>query len=433
MEKRSKQREIRINKTLPSAYYTPSKKEVQVKLAANYLDKRETEFAQDLSNLFSGGRILTTEEIKNLTIEKNSHLGEKTLKKIINKNLRQRASLDRFTTDLDVEHIPGDSPLQKTINLLKYIANTERCSNPSELFEQSVEYSKSIREKINRKIKAYESLGEDKKDFLFGENKDQVNILESKVDGSTIRWLEKISNKLKNISSFKESKNKKIVSDPTGTKTRLRLMESINEVKNATPELFALDEKLMAYRIATKQAFIKERVAEEKKKQLLCLLIDSSGSMNTYSRAGIALAVLLNRIKAVENSDSELLVYLYKDKIRKSYTIKTREDARELTEKISTLNFASGITCTDIALQQTIKNLDEKYNNKEYKEKPEIVVLTDGEDTIRTCKENMHGYKLHSITIGSRENRDLHNLAKNTNGTTLLIKDRNEIGIIPYS
>jgi len=163
------------------------------------------------------------------------------------------------------------------------------------------------------------------------------------------------------------------------------------------------------YKLATKQLMVKR--PDQSSKQSLVLLIDVSGSMNTYQKLEWVKAIILNRLDAVIKQKAELFIVFFErvafiDQSSKSHYsykkvrhIKTKKEAIEMCLLNWMPSFNGGGTNIQKAIEQVCECIDNgKIGHYSFGgTKPQIVVMNDGQDRIDpsfTPKYTTHGFIL---------------------------------------
>ncbi len=172
-------------------------------------------------------------------------------------------------------------------------------------------------------------------------------------------------------------------------------------------------------KLLSKDLIIEKPVRYEEQKQKIIILVDFSGSMGETIKQNWVLAILANRLKYVMKEECEVFFsyFLTVEDMSyfKWYHAYDENTALELFEKINT-NPNGG----DTEIGRVINKIDEVIKNEQNffnlniilkKEKPEILVINDGEDTVKTFVE----YKTNAITL-YEYNKELKQLCEKTGG-----------------
>jgi uncharacterized protein with von Willebrand factor type A (vWA) domain len=146
-------------------------------------------------------------------------------------------------------------------------------------------------------------------------------------------------------------------------------------------------------------------------------MIDASGSMAGHGQR-IAGGVLLNRLQAVARDEAELYYQTFEGRPNgDEVAVLNPESARERVRKLQLR--AGGGTDTDAAIREADKRVKEIQTQRAVA-RPQIIVITDGCDTITVKADQFPGTKIHAVMIGMT-NEELRKLAQQSGGISLTI------------
>ena len=179
------------------------------------------------------------------------------------------------------------------------------------------------------------------------------------------------------------------------------------------------------YKVSQKSVYVKERVSREDKKQLIYMLIDSSYSMiykQSEKRQYKAGGVLMNRLKSVLKEQCELYFRFFDSRVFEEHHVKTPTEARGAMNKFGQKAYNG--TSTDIvgAIRKSIERIEELTKSGKMDTKPELVVVTDGDDDCSILNANelrAVNIKLHVFIVGSKGNEHLKTIARNSGGVAV--------------
>jgi len=187
----------------------------------------------------------------------------------------------------------------------------------------------------------------------------------------------------------------------------IKTIDNPNEILKTIPTQYALDEEVFLQKLVKKELLIRDYQARRLKRQALYLLIDVSGSMdgmkNIYA-CGVALAFVR---QAVEEGSTYYLRF-FDDRPHNLISVKTKEEAEKMTDILIRQPFSGGGTSIQSAITRAVEDITtapEKF------EKAEIMVISDGEDTVSLDKRDLKNVKVHS-TIIDGENHGLRGLSE---------------------
>ena len=447
-----------INRTNPPVnYIQPSEPEITQKAEELKLDNFSVPLVRDISNIIAGGtyndyaRILmeSVNQVK-VRADKDGDYMDKdgnylydnaenyirdfnTAKSAAaSKTANYHQNVNKFIQELDFEGIPGATPLTKAVNMVNILSKSDNESDNSEedgkempIFKRS--NGENLAKDVNKIFEDIKNLDNSEKMLMekedqqeHSENEDNdfsaMELAADMISGKNI-WL-KISRKLENLVNLRTFAYRKTVADIQGKSVRSRSIENPNEINRLTSAEWSNPESLRLFRIASRQAQIRERVSIIEKKQLLYLLIDSSGSMSG-NRIHVAGGVLMNRLKAVVKGEAEVFVRFFDGKVYEEHHAATAEEAQDLMKIFEKNNFSGGNTRIAKALKKVRDVIEEKMKENSVYVRPEIVIVTDGEDDVSSL--NARDFKptvVHGIII-VQENDQLVKFARETGGVTV--------------
>lgn len=458
---------MKFKRTSPSKDYLPPH-DLEIKSMAQRvgLKSYSPDLVRDIANIASGGDILTSSEYRDEVFDAVSDWmrndesrdgyweypvygsytrGTDNFHEAVEKTqeyvLKQQEQICEFLRGVDVPSLPGYSPLEKAIGLLK----TLYTKDDGERYAQSIENSDVLGEplpiftdnrgdkqadKLNKFNEFVQTLDPAERELLELEEDDNkqggsghgdedsladIKLAEDMAKGRH-HWM-KVSRNLNSLTKFRISKDGKPTPDVMGDDSRRRRISSIDEIHKTVAIEFALPRMYKLYRLATQQTQVRERVSREDKKQLIYMIIDCSVSMkgeNAHKSGG----VLLNRLKAVVKEEAELYFRFFDTSLFPEYSAVDTKSAKQCVKTFRDKAFSGGGTNIVRCLRQTIERVVELLDNKTLLEKPEIVIVTDGEDN---CKDlsaeefKAHKLRFHTFMVG-KTNKHLAQVARDTGG-----------------
>jgi len=440
----------------PVNYIEPSTPEVTDKAKELELDNFSVPLVRDISNIIAGGtyndysRILrqSASEVKvrpdgdgdymdsegNYLMDSDDRYIRKEEQARVaaaSKKANYHQNVNKFIQELDFDGIPGTTPLTKAVNMVNILSKSDSESDNSEddgknmpIFQRS--NGEKLAKDINQIFEDIKNLDTSEKTLMekddqqHSENEDNdfstMELASDMVKGKNI-WL-KISRKLETLVNLRTFAYRKTVPDLQGKSVISRPIENPNEINRLTSAEWSNPESLRLFRIASRQAQIRERVSIVEKKQLLYLLIDSSRSMRG-KRIHVAGGVLMNRLKAVVKGEAEVFLRFFDGTVYDEYHASTPEEAQELIKRFERNNFSGGNTRIAKALKKVRDTIEEKMKENSVYVRPEIVIVTDGEDDVASL--NAKEFKptvVHSVIVEC-ENDDLTKFARATGGVTI--------------
>lgn len=397
----------------PVNYIPPTYFEIEdlIKEKELKLDRGGKDFVIDLASKYAGGEFDTPENISESMNDEAMGLAGKfndtgfnaknerltNIKRQLN---RKYASLIDALKTIDLSDIRGETPIDRAINF-SYLFN--KLGGNKEALDRakgflSLKNKKELKELLDLDIDNLGSLPDD----FFDNRLDIVCTISAKFD---------IIIPVKGISSLKK--------DVEGDILKHRPIKNINELKKIKKRNLALlvhEKDLFWNKLINKEFTVKERFSKVTKKQLIFILIDSSGSMDG-ERFSKALGVLVNRIQAVKRKEAELYFAFFDGYMHGVHTVVTDDDCKSAMKFVKHTP-SGGSTNTGAAVKSAIDFIDNKMKRDDLL-KPELLVITDDDGSISDITlQNLNNTKIHGITVAS-SNSYLKQLAINNKGIYL--------------
>ena len=433
----------------PRGYISPNREEVRAKAQEAGLKAWSPEFVADLANLAAGGEVKRVSDRKAEIREPSRQMIHKSGRPsrpwtvrfddyetyqealgVAEDFVRSReSSIKEFLSGLDMASQIGNTPLEKACNLLKVLS--EAGGEPREgdgaglpVFSNAEKASK-MANAVNEAIDTAENMDEIEKDLLDSSDESADDSDLKRVSRACMmanhakRVMIDLARNLDKISKLRVSRSIKVTPDPEGDDVRRRPIRGFHEVGKISASEWAMPAALRNYKILTGQILVREKVSRQDKKQLIYLLIDCSGSMDCEDRIAQAAGVLLNRLKAVGRGSCELWLSYFDDHLRSTIHIVNKEEAKSLLSDSSDAgNYSGGGTSIGYCVNKAQERIDEILADRSDLDRPEILVVTDGDDEVDPDRFPSHT-KVHAFVVGGRTNSGLKGLVKNTGGVYL--------------
>lgn len=442
----------------PAIYIPPNKEEMREAADKIGLKSFSRDLVADICNLAAGGVVIPPSSYRG-EIEKkidaqlpaSDKNGEWKLKKLRDKEREYTKSRSTAIADgvevamsyhqnvcdflqtIDLDKYPGNSPLEQAMNLLKLLSKKEGGSGggggeePLPIFTEN-DNSEKVGEDLNHLMDEVDSLSQDEKDLLDpdqdagsgkSDNADdglqKMSLAEDMLNGKEIMLT--ISRTLDKLTRMQVRKCKKQEADPAGDEIRKRPIRHLGELNKIEKSYWGIRQQSKSYfdyLAVTGNIPVRERVTTIERKQLLYVIIDCSGSMGSGQRIFKAGGILMNRLKAVIAGEAELYVRLFDSKLKEEHHASSPSEAKELIRHFTEKNYSGGSTDISACAREAQKRIEEIVSaGSTYR--PELVVITDGEDTINLTTKDFAGTKMHAFVVEC-ENHALAELAKATGG-----------------
>jgi len=436
----------------PATYISPSAEEMREVADRVNLKSFSRDLVADLCNLAAGGSVVPPSAYRNFVerqveerIPTPDSSGEWRLSSGVRTKSRQEILADKVKTTMkyhqnvcdflqtvELGKFPGSSPLEQALNLLKLLAKQSNGSGSGEgeplpIFIDN-DNSEQVGEKLNNLMDEIDSLSDDEKELLqpdqdadseknYGDDDlKKMELAEDFLNGKEVML--SISRNLDKLTKMQVRKSKKQEADPAGDDIRNRPIAHMGEMSRLVKTEWALSSTYRNYRMLTHASMIRERVNTIERKQLLYIIIDCSGSMGgqrIYKAGGI----LMNRLKAVITAEAELYVRLFDTSLKEEYYASTASEAKELIKHFTEKNYSGGSTDISACAREAQKRIEGIIaEGSNYK--PELVIITDGDDNIDLKSNDFKGTKIHAFVVDCSNNR-LCELAKATGGVGVKI------------
>lgn len=477
--------------TVSRGYLPPPVNVIQAAVTSAEIKVKAESFIVDVCNLNASGRFMTSEElhaeIQNELQQKYpitiANRRDKPFTRSDNNNVYRsfNKAKDSFINDhLELAHrtrhmletipdaeVPGDSPLQRAINLIKLleaqipekhkknssvtedmnnlldIHNVAKAKNSlnqakelSEQEKQLVQEISNIKNNNSKQDADTQGQAENNTAGINGGMSEGTNTnptgvksknlidLAISISDSQMAEIIRVSRKLKAISQLNTSKVTEFVPDPAGQDVRNKQMENFNDINKLKSSQFAQmtsNKALFNYRVVTNQYVVRERGHYKEKKQLLYVLIDCSGSMTDdgLARINTAAGVLVNRLMAVAKGDAKLYWRFFDTQLHDEIFVDDKSKAYDsIGQVLKGENYKGGGTNFDIAITQTVSHIESIFTTMDVV-KPEIFMVTDGDCACHVNHKDLKGIKLHTAFVAHSDGHQLKKLSKQSGGVVL--------------
>lgn len=446
-------------RTSPAAtYLTPTAEEMRAVAKAVGLGKYSRDLAADLAHIASGGSInppsawhaeilAEAERTPPTGTDKDgsywnhpngkghSRSAAAAAPHFVAKAMKYHQNVCDFLHTVEMDGVPGASPLEQAMNLLRLLSKKQGGSGGGEggeqlpIFTDEKVAGEKPAQELNKLLDTVESLSEDEKQLLDpdqdagtgdadGNGDDglqKMTLAEQMLAGKD--EMLRISRNLDSLSRMQVRKQRKVEADPSGDDVRKRPIAHMGELAKVGSSDWALRQaapSYFLYKAATEQLLVRERVVTVERKQLLYIIIDCSGSMGSGNRIYKAGGVLMNRLKAVIEGEAELYVRLFDTSLKQEYHAGTPAEAKELIRNFTEKNYSGGSTDISGCARAAQKRIEEIVSaGATYR--PELVVITDGDDTISLTAKQFVGTKVHAFVVET-SNDALVKVAQATGG-----------------
>ena len=331
-------------------------------------------------------------------------------------------NIQDFLTTVNMNEVPGNSPLARAINLLKMVQSSQQQSpqnkgkgeGEGEGNEDGSQGSGDPNGEADSDVEGIEPGTGGSLNGAMQLSNDQFDVHEILSD-KQLQTILKVSQKLNTFRKLRTGKGVKFIVDPNGAEIRTRDMNSVMEVNKISQNNWGLYQKarpIFMQKLTNLEFQVRERVEREERKQLLYLLVDGSGSMSGI-KWDVACGIVLNRLQAVMREEAHCYLAFYCEKKYKTYKAFTPDEAKNLFDDFRAKGLPNGGTNTGAAIRAACKEIHELEGKMH---KPEILVITDEDGSSGNLKPNdYHGITIHGMALYA-PNEGLRYLAQQTGG-----------------
>lgn len=438
----------------PLTYLPPSREEMREAAKQAEVQKFSADLVEDFCNLAAGGEILPPSEWREaVSRQSENKVGLKptpgsngkgsywqkadggwtknrheAVQSQMERGMKYQQAVCDFLQTVELDKFPGSSPLEQAMNLLKLLA-TQKGGEPGgdgetlPIFQEG--NPEEAGERLNDIMDDVESLTDEEQELLdpgedasSGESKrkddglSKMRLAEDMAKGKDL-WL-KVSRQLDKLARMKVARSVRVLPDPEGDEVRVRPIAHLGEINRLQKSEWALPSVYRAFRLVTRTAMVRERVRREEKQQLLYMIVDCSGSMGNDQRIAKAGGVLMNRLKAVIAGEAQMYVRFFDSQLYEEHFASSPAEAKELIRRFEEKNFSGGSTNISGCVKEAQARIEEIVSEGKVT-RPELVVVTDGEDDVTLTTEDLRGTKLHAFVVEG-SNSALTGLAVKTGG-----------------
>lgn len=443
-----------IRTQAPPSYISPHDGDITSVAKKIGLSVYSTDLVRDLANIAAGGSLLppaawseSVAMIATNTLPQPNHNGHWEIRDKDGyymttgdkpEAIRYRSQqLERyhhnvcdFLRDIDFTGVPGATPIEKSLVLLKMLSSRssdhympEGMPAESDTLPIFFEKGQQQADEMNQVFEDINSL-DDIENIIFEQDQQsntghsddtlkRMTLAEDMLEGR--HWWLKVSRQLDALSRMRVSRSKNFIADVEGTETRTRQIAHLNELSKLRPTEWTYPKTQQRLRIATRSAMMRERGKFEEKQQLLYILIDCSGSMQGI-RIHKAGGVLMNRLRCVVSGDAAVYCRFFDTDLYPEHFAGNKEQAVSLIERFRNENFSGGGTRIAYCARQANQRIEELLNKHELLTRPELVIVTDGDDRCRELSPmEFHPTRVHAFIVGNT-NKELVDFARATGG-----------------
>lgn len=382
-------------------YYTPSSYYVRSILKRMGLSSNNSDIVREMSRFFYNRMIMDPD-----------YIAEKYLTPNEDMDLEDIEHKKEFYQSLwDIDFVPGNNPLEKSLYVLQQYLNQE----PG---DKEMKPSKMNMPKFRTEIPDKDTYFDKKLNTLMKtrkmNNSKHAEILRK------ICLVDKFGSKF----DVKKTVVEKRVSNSDIHKLK-RLVE-YGELPNAP--LYQRAFPNFVTKMLSKDLHVNTPIKREESKQKIIMLVDFSGSMCEEYKQDWVLGILADRLRYCIKGECEIFFSFFltkRDLVKGEFQfthIKDEAGAMDFFKRLDTQPSGGDTEIGDVveAIREEIMENKKLFNLKVdlSQEKPEILIINDGQDTVKTDKLT---WKTNAITIG-RKNSELELLCNQTEGKYIVLE-----------
>lgn len=314
---------------------------------------------------------------------------------------------ESFYNDLWDKYVPGFSPMEKAMSI--YRGMQKLSGNNAKEF--SAEDMGDLQGLIDFDDEIY-------KDADYNELLD-TNHFSKKYRFEILDLLSLVKNLGSEFKVQKEVEEKLVANSSIIAK---KIMRDYSQMHNI--ELYQRLMPTFNLKLLTKDLIVNVPVERTEHKQKIIILLDYSGSMNTPEKQKWVVAVLIDRLRYAMREEAEVFFsyFLHDVSYMHFHHIYNKQTALDFWAKFSTAP-NGGDTRAGVMVEKIGKEIENKkfFNLKDVdlsEEKPEILILSDGQDSVKTKEFT---YKTNALSIIDGPNQELQSLCLDNGGKYVYI------------
>lgn len=385
-------------------YWTPMTYVVESTLHRKGLDLQNTHVAKELARFFYHKMVMSYDIVEDKY---------KDPAKLSPEELERANAKEGFYEALRTKFVPGISPLDKAMNLLMLMKRKQKqkggaMPSPDKMTEKDLT-------EVFVGVPDEEQFESSTINELF-DNRADMQDFDKRLD---------MMQRIAMVEAFGKSfEIKKVVHERRVTNSQVhkqKRMAEYGELVNS--QLYQRMMPNFNQKLVTKDLIVNTPVTSEESKQKIIMLVDFSGSMNSPQKQQWVMSIVADRLSYCIKEECEIFFcfFLTKNNLEhgtfKWYHIYNRETALEFWKHFNN-SPSGGDTEVGLIIDRIRKEIME--NHKLFNlnidlsvDQPEILVINDGQDSVKTDKLT---WKTNAITLYNGPNNELKSLCERTGG-----------------
>jgi hypothetical protein len=426
--------------------YQPNKSEVREMASKLGVKTYSPSFAMDLAAIAAGESVLPISKVEaqvkssvsNLTFEADSDgdystpgaswgrytkLISQKLEYEVQKKLKGYQNLSDFLNQVSEQlpRIPGETPLEKAMHLLKKLSEEGNAGGedsgegePLPVFVESSQQDNKVKE-ISQDLEILERLDDQDMELLEAED-DTSAYLKM---GKTAREIFRVEQFCQQQAKLNVKPRSKLVKDEEGDKILFRVSRDFGDFPKVHRSAL-MSRNRLGHKILSQKAKVGEKYRKDTPLPLVSLILDESGSMSGGNDTkGLGVVYYLWKQASQGNC---LGLFSFFEKRNREYHYLDENTDIEWFRKISRHSFNGGGTavgdCALAMLEHQDSVVSEKGLNVDLRQK-HLILVNDGQDDLGDfCHASLKGATLHSFILDS-ENEGLEKISKKSGGLYL--------------
>lgn len=179
-------------------------------------------------------------------------------------------------------------------------------------------------------------------------------------------------------------------------------IEKIRDITKLLPAQLALDDDVFLKKLVSKELLKKKYLQRQEKRQVLYMLVDSSGSMSSnvtpnLTNIDVCKAVAIALMKKMIDNEDMFFFRWFTDRVDELHTITTKKEALAFLPKLVYGRGADGGTRIQNAISVAVNDINKKIGKKI--DEADILLVSDGEDTVDIPETNKMLGKIDMHTV----------------------------------
>lgn len=329
-------------------------------------------------------------------------------------------NIQDFLYNIDWSLIEGNTPMSKTLNVIKIFKEEleckTKCKSSQKSEDENEENSDKNQENSDKNGKLLEFFKNNSSQKTLEKKQELIKTVKESELSSYVLGTSNLTDKIVNLTEEQKkifnnlgilANRGKIKSDKKSDDFKFDKMKDYTQVTQTS--VINLMMPTFNYKFATKNLLVKDK--KELNKQLLVLAIDASGSMDEEDKIAWVKSLIINRLEEVIKGNSSLVICWFEGCLFENYSIITSKN--EAINYLNNLEIYNDGGRTDVSF--VIKEIEQKIDDNTFKVKgvnPQIIIINDGQDIVRPFKTK---YQTHAFILGV-ENPGFKNLIINNGG-----------------